>query len=311
MREESRISSERRNARTRDSFKETPRGRIVMTRRFLIHVMPGVRIVSGAAAEHRCWMTHRPTRVFELCPAHPRALGGGRFRRRASARARPLFSRASRPSAPRDARLGPRPGFGLVRRGIRRERVDFRGGCGFVRGRRGGGGEDHVRRVPGDEGSRRRAHRHRAVVGGDGGQGRGTRERARGPHPRTPRFFGSGSPARAGLPIVRAPIRHAHPPPPHALASPIPLRSRFAHPRPSPPPSRRKSSPPPAAAPPPTAPTPAARPCSSSRSAISTSSRSAASSTSSNPATRPTPARSLRRSRTSSATYATTGASSA
>ena len=66
------------------------------------------------------------------------------------------------------------------------------------------------------------------MVGGDGGQGRGTRERARGPHPRTPRFFGSGSPARAGLPIVRAPIRHAPPPPARAGVAdtpPLPVRS--------------------------------------------------------------------------------------
>ena len=46
-------------------------------------------------------------------------------------------------------------------------------------------------------------------------RGRGTRERARGPHPRTPRFFRSGA-QRARAPIVRAPIRA---PPPHALAS--------------------------------------------------------------------------------------------
>ena len=273
--------------------------------------IPDSRTMPGSHRDWRCWMTHRPTRVFELCVPHTRARSEAAASVVAHAPARFRSSRA---------RLGPR------------HRAMPASGPGLASGWSGGGSAANASISAEDadsfaadevEAARIMFDAFRATKGPDGERIDTARWSAETEARVEVRANAREAPTRAphdssGLGAQRAPGSRsfgrrsvAPTPPPHALASPIPLRSRFAQPRPSPSPSRRKSSPPPAAAPPLTAPTPAARPCSSSRSAISTSSRSAASSTSSNPATRPTPARSSRRSRTSSATYATTGASSA
>ena len=212
-------SSERGNARTRDSKKETPRGRIVMSRRFLIHARCRGRIETGAADDSPAYAC-----LWIVVP-HTRALGGGRFRRRARARALALLARVPLgtarcpPRAPAWRRAG--PAGSAANASISAENADS-----FAADEVEAAGImfDAFRATKGPDGERIDTARWSAET-----EARvEVRANARGPHPRT---HATGSPARAGLPIVQAPIRRAHPPP-HALASPIPLRPGSLNPDP-------------------------------------------------------------------------------